>query len=278
MTRPPLLLVDGHNLLWTAAMGSPASISSRDGERDLTGVFMFLALLRKAVRENVPQVPEVLVVFDGEAGSAGRKALDPGYKANRSEQTPLPIKSLPDVKRGLDVISVPWIEIDEHEADDVIASATRCAEARHCVILSRDRDYYQLLDERVHVLNTSRAAGQRIISPEEIVQRFRVEPRQWCDRAALVGDASDNIPGVRGVGPITAARLLADGLHLEDLPESGRLTGRLGQAVLASWEQILTWRDVVRMIDDIALPIEPTGAPAPEIPKAAAIVEALGLW
>ena len=83
MNPAPLVLVDGRNLLWMAAMSIPASISSRDGSRDLTGVFMFFALLRKAVRENIPGEPEVVVIFDGELGSADRKAVDPGYKANR---------------------------------------------------------------------------------------------------------------------------------------------------------------------------------------------------
>lgn len=76
----PLFLVDGHNLLWIATMGSPANITSRDRTRTLTGVFMFFAVLRKAIRENLPIAPEVLVVFDGEHGSAERKQADAGYK------------------------------------------------------------------------------------------------------------------------------------------------------------------------------------------------------
>jgi DNA polymerase I len=128
------------------------------------------------------------------------------------------------------------------------------------------------------VLNASRPAGRRIITPEEITQRFQVTPDQWCDRSALVGDPSDNIPGVRGVGPVTAARLLADGLRLEDLPGSGRLTGRSGEAILASWDQVLTWRGMARAIDTIELPAPPTGKPTPEIPGAAEVIETLDLW
>jgi DNA polymerase-1 len=167
-----LVLVDGHNLLWMAAMGTPASVSSRDGSRDLTGVFMFFALLRKAIRENFTSRPETLIVFDGELGSAGRKAVDPGYKANRPQETPLPVKNLPDVKRGLDAIGLPWIEIDEHEADDVIASAARGAANQRCYIFSRDRDFYQLLSGRVHVLNT----GPRL-TPSNCPPRRRASPR-----------------------------------------------------------------------------------------------------
>ncbi|MFE3206360.1 5'-3' exonuclease H3TH domain-containing protein [Embleya sp. NPDC059237] len=278
MNPTALVLVDGHNLLWMAAMGTPASVASRDKTRDLTGAFMFFALLRKAVTENFPDDPEVLVVFDGELGSAARKTADPDYKANRPTETPLPIKSLPDVKRGLDAIELPWVELEEHEADDVIASAARLAGDRHCYIFSRDRDFYQLLDDRVRILNTSRAADRRIINAAEIKQRFGVFPDQWCDRSALVGDPSDNIAGVRGIGPTTAARLLAGGLHLEGLPGSGRLTGRAGEAVLAAWQQVLGWRDLARMINDIPLPTSPTGKPTPVIPRAAEVLTVLNLW
>jgi DNA polymerase-1 len=278
MKPADLALIDGHNLTWIAATGTPASVSSRDRSRDLTGVFMFFALLRKAIRENLPTGPEVLVVFDGEQGSAARKAIEPGYKANRPEETPLPVKNLPDIKRGLDAIGLPWTELGEHEADDVIASAARHARDRRCLILSRDRDFYQLLSDRVHVLNTSRPAGQRIITPAEVTRRFQVTPDQWCDRTALVGDVADNIPGVRGVGTATAARFLAGGLHLEDLPASGRLKGRAGDAVRASWQQVLAWRGIARATDTIELPTRPTGRPAPEIPRAAEVIEALDLW
>lgn len=125
-----------------------------------------------------------------------------------------------------------------------------------------------------------RAAGMlpRPDAEARALPRFQVTPGQWCDRSALVGDISDNVPGVRGVGTATAARLLADGLHLEDLPASGRLTGRTGEAIAASWRQVLTWRDMTRAIDTIELPARPTGKPAPEIPRAAEVIGSLDLW
>src|SRR5918992_1538532 len=121
---PSLLLVDGHNLVFRATFGFPARIYSRDKCRDVTGVFGFFALLRVAIRDELPAPPEVMVVFDGEYGAAGRRETDDRYKANRPADTDAikPILALPDIKRGLDAYGICWIEIDDAEADDVIAT------------------------------------------------------------------------------------------------------------------------------------------------------------
>lgn len=113
MPNVPLLLVDGSNLLFRAWFGFPARIRSRDKARDLTGVFGFFALLRVAVRDEIPAHPEITVVFDGELGSAARRETDPAYKAHRpgGEAALAPIKALPDVKRGLDALKISWTEI-----------------------------------------------------------------------------------------------------------------------------------------------------------------------
>lgn len=154
----PLLLVDGHNLLWGATFGFPAPIYSRDKTRLLTGLFAFFALLRVAIRDDVPgAAPEVIVVFDGEHGAVSRQQAHDGYKASRptDDQARLPLQFLPDVKRGLDHCGVAWIELEYAEAGDVIATVVHAITApRHVIIMSRDRDYYQLITDRVVVLNT----------------------------------------------------------------------------------------------------------------------------
>lgn len=104
-----------------------------------------------------------------------------------------------------------------------------------------------------------------------------MSPRR-SDFRALTGDPSDGLPGVRGIGPKTAARLLEGGIAIDDLPLSGRLTGRAGKAILDSWEQLLAWRDLMRVNDRVPLPGLPPGRPSPQLPPAAAIVEELGLW
>lgn len=279
---PPLLLVDGHNLLWGATFGFPAPIYSRDKTRVLTGLFAFFALLRVAVRDEVPGgAAEVIAVFDGEHGAAARKQAHDGYKASRptDDAALAPLRHLPDVKRGLDACGIAWVELDHSEADDVIASLTHTTPApRGVIVMSRDRDYYQLIDSRVTVLNTKFRPGRRLVTPTEVYARHHVTPAQWADFRALAGDPADEIPGVRGIGTKTAAALLAGGLTLDDLPESGRLAAGRGRKVAEQFEIALKWRDMIRLSTSLDLPLRPTGQVSPQLPRPADVVEELGLW
>ncbi|WP_405007092.1 hypothetical protein OHV13_26120 [Kitasatospora purpeofusca] len=278
----PLLLVDGFNLLWAGTFGFPAPIHSRDKTRELTGLFAFFALLRAAIRDDLDVAePEVLVVFDGEHGSADRAATDQDYKANReaTAEALKPLQFLAPVKDGLDAHGIRWVEVDDAEADDVIATlATLAADSRPVLIMSRDMDYYQLLDGRVRILNRSRKSSRRIITATEVLTRFGVTPAQWPAFRALTGDKSDNIPGVRGIGPKVAATLLRDGMRLRDLPKSGRLTGAKGTAITTAWADILRWEAMITVHRDLAVPVAATGLASPQLPKPADVVEKLGLW
>ncbi|MFD7902962.1 5'-3' exonuclease H3TH domain-containing protein [Kitasatospora sp. NPDC059747] len=282
VTPAPLLLVDGFNLLWAGTFGFPAPIFSRDKSRELTGLFAFFALLRATIRDDLDVAPpEVLVVFDGEHGAADRVATDQDYKANR-EATPealKPLQFLAPVKDGLDAYGIRWVEVDDAEADDVIATlATRAAASRPVLVMSRDMDFYQLLTNHVRILNRSRKSSQRIITAEEVLARYGVTPVQWPAFRALTGDKSDNIPGVRGIGPKLAAALLRDGLPLRDLPGSGRLTGTKGAAITTAWANVLRWEAMITVCRDLDVPIVLSGQASPQLPKPADVVEKLGLW
>ena len=285
-----LLLIDGHNLLFRACFGTPAEIFSRDEtHRDITTQFMFAALLRKGIRDELPTWPEVIVVFDGEHGSDARKEADADYKANRPDPAESrgrnPIEALPDVKAALDLYGIAWVEIEDAEADDVIATLVARSPERNILINSMDQDYYQLLRDgspgrgSVNVMNTAMRPGTRMLGPAHVMMRYGVTPEQFTSFRALCGDTSDNIPGVKGVGAKTAAALLADGLLLEDLPSSGRLAhGAKGAAITAAWPQVLTWRDMIQMREDVPLPIEPAGRPTTPLPVPGAVIDKLGLW
>lgn len=278
----PLLLVDGHNLLWGATFGFPAPIYSRDKTRLLTGLFAFFALLRVAIRDDIPgAAPEIIVVFDGEHGAAARQQTHEGYKASRpvDDQARLPLQFLPDVKHGLDHCDIAWIELDHAEADDVIATVIHATTApRPVIIMSRDRDYYQLITDRVVVLNTRFRAGHKLVTPDEVYHRHQVTPAQWADYRALAGDPADEIPGIHGIGAKTAATLLEGGLSLDDLPSSGRLATGRPRAVAEQFELALKWRDMIRLNTGLELSRWPTGDASPPLPRPAEVVEQLGLW
>ncbi|MGH3942430.1 MAG: 5'-3' exonuclease [Pseudonocardiaceae bacterium] len=273
-----LLLVDGFNLLWRAAFGFPAVVRSPGGT-DVTAVFAFFALLRSSCRALDAPV-ECVVCFDGAEGLQSRKASDPEYKQNRIDIDVSPLEWLDDIKKGLDMIGVGWTESCAHEADDVIATLVSRSADRPRSILSMDKDFYQLIDEGVTVLNTVKKRSRALVNRAEVVERFGVEPWQWCDFRALMGDPSDNIPGVRGIGQIRAARILADGLTLDEARAAGRLVGAAGAAAEQVWKKVLNWSEMIRLRTDLDLPTLPrsTSVNAAHLPLAAAVVNELGLW
>jgi DNA polymerase I len=167
----------------------------------------------------------------------------------------------------------------------VIATLAAGCPERDVLIASVDQDYYQLLRDAgpgrgsVRVLNTARRAGSRLAGPAEVRERHGVMPAQFADFRALAGDTADNIPGVRGIGAKTAAALLDGGLTLDDLPASGRLVGRKGDAITTAWQQVLTWRNMIRMNNLVPVPAGAvTGLATTPLPRPAEVIEKLGLW
>ncbi|MFG2836003.1 5'-3' exonuclease H3TH domain-containing protein [Streptomyces zaomyceticus] len=271
-----LLLVDGHYLLHRAWYGFAARITSRDKASDRTGVFGFTALLRKAQVQHADGF-EIFVVFDSENGSEARAGQDSDYKAQRPAPEPGLIESLALVKRALDHTGVRWIEQDGCEADDVIATLATSAraEGRAVDIMTTDKDYLQLLaDPSVRLLNTGFAMERRYTAGEHILPRYGVLAEQWPDFRALMGDPADNIGGVRGIGAKTAARLLADGRRLENIPAD-----ELRPAWTAQWQQVLCWREMIKLDTKTDLPDDLlTATPTAPLPTAAHVLEALDLW
>jgi DNA polymerase-1 len=273
VNAPPRLYVDGHNLLHRAAFGFPARITSRSG-RDITLVFGFFALIRAAAR-NLDTPPEIIVVFDGHDGAADRRALLPHYKPPVTGDDEV-FADLPRIHDGLDLLGIHWIKDNQCEADDVIASLIAAHPAREHLIMSTDKGFYQLLSHRVSVLNTQRRADRRRTHPAEVWEKHGVLPHQWCDYRALTGDKSDNIPGIHGIGDKTAARLLTDHAHLEDLHKLDRLTGRTGALIRHHWDDLILWRTLIQLRTDIPIPTT-THQPSSLLP-APDIIGQLDLW
>jgi 5'-3' exonuclease len=276
MPAAPLLAVDGHHLLYRSWWGfTDRRIMSRDKTRDLTGVFGFLAILRKTHLEAAPG-HEIIVAFDAEDAAAARQAADPGYKAGRATADHAPVRSLGMVKQGLDAAGVRWAEVPGAEGDDLLATlaATAAATGRQVTCYSGDRDLYQILTGSVSILTPAR----RHITAAWLPGQFGVTAPQWPDYRALTGDPADSIPGINGIGPKTAARLLAGGTGLEQVPSSPALTPQRRQAITASWDKLLAWREIIRLNDKVPLSETATSQATAPLPRAAEILDRLALW
>ncbi len=213
-----LLIVDGSNLLFQMFYGMPARIVNREGKA-IQGTVGFVGALLKSVRRLQPT--HLAVVFDGEHENS-RCELDENYKANRPdwsqvEEQELPFSQLPDIYDALDVLGICHAETVTCEADDWIAGYALTAPGdTHVTVLSQDSDYFQLISERVRVLRY-RGDSSVLCDSGYIQEKLGIQPYQYADWKCLVGDHSDNIPGIRGIGPKTAAALLRQFGSLEEL-------------------------------------------------------------
>ncbi len=206
-----LVLVDGSGYVFRAFFALPPM--TRPDGTPVNAVFGFTNMLWKLLQEH----PEdhVVVVFD-----AGRKSfrndLYEAYKANREEAPPELVPQFPLVREAARAFGLPVVELEGFEADDVIASYVEAARGagEEVLIVSSDKDLMQLVGEGVSMWDPLK---QKPIDREAVIERMGVPPEKVRDLLALTGDSSDNVPGVPGIGPKTAAQLLDEFGSLEAL-------------------------------------------------------------
>jgi DNA polymerase I len=222
MPNPTLVLIDGHSLAFRALHALPADMQAASGELT-NAVFGFVSMLLNVLRDQNPEY--VAVSFD--VGRTFRDDLYAEYKGHRA-RTPEELE--PQVRRIEQVIAalnIPIFTKEGFEADDVLSTLARRAEEQgvDSLIVTGDRDILQVVDAHVRVLTSGMKFSDTIIyTPEAVQARYGVRPDQFVDYKALLGDKSDNIPGVRGIGDKGAASLLRqygtlEGIyeHLEDI-------------------------------------------------------------
>ena len=204
-----LLLVDGSNLLFQMFFGMPARIVNREGKA-IWGTLGFIGALLKIIHMVDPS--HIAVLFDGEHENA-RTELDADYKANRVDysktaEEETPFSQLPDIYRALDHLGISHGETTDCEVDDWMAGyVRRYGGESEIVIASMDSDFFQLIEENVFVLRY-RGAGSVLCDATYMLEKFGIKAAQYADFKSLTGDSADNISGVPGVGPKTAAQLL----------------------------------------------------------------------
>ena len=201
-----LYLVDGSGFIFRAYHRLPP-LSNPDGV-NVGAVYGFTAMLWKLIEElNGADEPTHLAVIFDAGKMTFRNDMYDQYKANRPEPPEDLIPQFPLIRDAVRAFSVPCMELPGYEADDLIAAYVReaCANGYHVTIVSSDKDLMQLVSPCVDMLDTMK--NERIARPQ-VIEKFGVPPEQVGEVLALMGDSVDNVPGVRGIGPKTAAELI----------------------------------------------------------------------
>jgi DNA polymerase-1 len=243
-----VLIVDGTNTLYRAFFAIPP-LRAPDGT-PTNAAYGFVNMLGKLVREEQPDA--VIVVFDAR-GRTFRHERYPAYKATREAQPEDLSVQIPWVRELVSAYRLPILEVPGYEADDVIATlVSRAPSDASIAIVSTDKDLMQLVSPRVTLLDGIR---ERRIGPREVEERFGVAPARVLDLRALVGDTSDNIPGVKGIGEKGAAKLIQQWGDLENLlAHTADVTPpRARSALEAGVEAARTSRELARLHDDVPL-------------------------
>jgi DNA polymerase I len=248
-SAPRVVLVDGTNCVYRAFFAPMTDLRTSDGT-PTKAVLVFTNMLLKTLREEKPDY--CAVVFDAR-GKTFRHEVFSEYKAGRDAQPEDLALQFPLAREIVDALSLPILERAGVEADDLIATLVRRAPADARVsIVSTDRDLMQLVDARVQLLDGIR---DRRYGPAEVEARFGVPPAQVLDLRALVGDTSDNIPGVKGIGEKGAAQLIRQYGDLENLiAHVGEIAGkRPREALLAQADRARLSKQLATLRDDVPL-------------------------
>ena len=252
-----LFLIDGHALIFKmyyAFLGRPM-VNSK-GE-DTSILFGFTKYLLELIDRERPT--HIAVSFDPPGGTF-RNELYPAYKANRGETPELVVKSLEPLREIVLALDIPVLMIPGFEADDVIGSAAVrfAAEGFDIYMVTPDKDYGQLVTPQIRQLKPGKAGGENeLLGVAEVCDKWKIaSPAQVIDILAICGDASDNVPGVQGVGPVGAAKLLAKYGSMEEIyAHLGELTARQQEQFRAAQDHIALSKTLVTIKTDIPLDV-----------------------
>jgi DNA polymerase-1 len=256
--RPRLLLLDGHSLAYRAFFALPVDNFSTASGQHTNAVYGFTSMLVNVLRDERPT--HVAVAFDV-SRQTFRLAEYSEYKAKRNK-TPDEFKSqLPLIQEMLRSLRITYLEHDGYEADDIIATLATQATAAgfEVLILTGDRDSLQLVNDTTTVLYPMRGVSDLArMTPAAVEEKYGLPPHRYPELAALVGETSDNLPGVPGVGPKTAAKWIATYDGLENLiTHVDKVTGKAGENLRAHLGDVIRNRHLNRLVTDLTLDKRP---------------------
>lgn len=257
--KPTLLVVDGHSLAYRAFYALPVdNFSTKDGQHT-NGIYGFLSMLVNLIKAERPT--HLAVAFDTSRQSFRTREY-PEYKANRSE-TPAEFKGqIPLLQECLTAMSIPVLAQEDVEADDILATLAEEGSAAgfHVLVCSGDRDTIQLVNDDVTLLypNVQGVSQLKRYDREAVIERYGVPPEQYPDIAALVGETSDNLPGVPKVGEKTAVKWLTQFGSLDALLEGAdTIKGVVGGNLREHLDDVRRNRMLNRLMRDVELSVTP---------------------
>jgi DNA polymerase-1 len=249
-----IALLDGHSLAYRAFYALPADLATPAGQVT-NAVYGFTSMLIKLLGD---ERPDAMVVAWDLRGPTFRSERFAEYKAQREAAPDLFRSQVPLIREVLEAMAIAQVASPGFEADDVIATLATAAaeEGEEVIVVTGDRDAFQLVDDAVTVVYTLRGISDVVRADHAWIEdRYGVTPERYVEYAALRGDKSDNLPGVPGVGEKTAAKLITTHRSLEDLFEHlDDQTPRLRDNLAASRDQVMLNRELMTLVRDV--PIE----------------------
>ncbi|GAA2641868.1 DNA polymerase I [Dactylosporangium fulvum] len=257
-TDSRLLLLDGHSLAYRAFFALPAENFSTQTGQVTNAVFGFTSMLINMLKDEQPT--HVAVAFDV-SRQTFRLEKYPEYKATRQQTRPEFAGQVPLIKEVLTALRIPFIEKPGYEADDVIATLARQATEQGIPtsIVTGDRDTFQLVTDTVTVLYLKRGVSEMDrMTPARVEERYGIPPSLYRAKAALVGEDSDNLPGVPGVGDKTAAKWILQFGGLDGIvARVDEIKGKAGENVRAHLADVMRNYELNGLVGDLELPIGP---------------------
>jgi DNA polymerase-1 len=250
-----LFLIDGNSLAYRAFFALPESIATADG-RPTNAIYGFASMMAKILIDHSPKA--VIVAWD--KGWSGRENVYADYKSQRKSRPDLLKEQWPHLAPLAEAFGFRNVDVEGYEADDVIATLARQASDSGIpvMIVSGDRDVYQLVRDGVRVMTTSRGVTDtKVYDHDGVIERYGVPPELVTDFIGLKGDTSDNIPGVPGIGDKTAAELLQRFGSLEKVLESvDEISGaKRKQNLTEHADDARVSKQLATMVEDVEVPL-----------------------
>ena len=278
--RRTFAVIDGNSLMHRAFHAVPPTMNAPDG-RPTNAIFGFLNMFLKMIDAFNPD--GVVVAFD-KGKPRVRMEMLPQYKAQRPPMDPDLHAQFPMIKELLAALNVPILQSEGWEGDDILGTMARLGEEAGCdmLLVTGDRDMYQLVTEHVNVVSTRKGLSDvAIMTPESVDDLYHgITPALVPDFYGLKGDTSDNIPGVPGIGPKKASALIAQYGSLDEvIAHADEVKGKMGENLRAHIDDALLSRKVATIRTDapVELDFEATSFPAFSADEVSAALGTLGI-